>query len=126
MKGIIYTLLADMVEEQFGLEAWDAILQKTGFDGVYVSTETYDDEQLFQLVHAAHEATGIDKNLLISTFGKYSFSQFQQMHPAFCKPEYTLKEFLLTVDNVIHVEVKSYNLTQCFHLSSTKMIKTTN
>jgi len=106
MKGIVFTLLADMVEENFGLEAWDALLSKTGLDGIYVSTESYDDEELFKLVGAAHEATGIEVNDLVKAFGKFSFSKFQKMHPDFCDPEYSLKQFLLTVDQVIHVEVK--------------------
>ncbi len=106
MKGVIFTYLADMVEEHFGLDAWDAILQHAGLDGLYVSSESYDDDQLFRLVQAAHEATGIPSNDLIRTFGKYSFAKFQQSHPDFCKPQYTLKEFLLSVDKVIHVEVK--------------------
>jgi len=106
MKGVIFTMLADMVEEQFGLEAWDALLNDTGLDGIYVSTETYDDKELSMLVHAAHKATGIDTTNLIREFGKYSFSKFQQAHPDFCRANYSLKDFLLTVDNVIHVEVK--------------------
>lgn len=106
MKGAIFNFLAEMVEEKFGLEAWDALLSKLDLDGIYVSTETYPDEELFSLVQAAHEATGIDTTELIRTFGTYSFAKFQQLHPDFCNPDFSLKEFLLTVDNVIHVEVK--------------------
>ncbi len=106
MKGVIFTFLADMVEEQFGLEAWDSILTETGLNGVYVSTETYPDEEVFRLVEATHKATDIPMNDLIKAFGQYAFGKFQKSHPDFCNPEYTLKEFLLTVDSVIHVEVK--------------------
>lgn len=106
MKGVIFTFLADMVEEQFGLETWDAILTETGLNGVYVSTETYPDAEVFKLVEATHNATGIPASELIKAFGQYAFSKFQKSHPSFCKAEYTLKEFLLTVDSVIHVEVK--------------------
>jgi len=106
MKGVIFTFLADMVEEQFGLEAWDGILSEAGLNGIYVSTETYPDEEVFRLVEATHKATDIPTADLIKAFGQYAFSKFQKSHPAFCKPEYTLKEFLQTVDSVIHVEVK--------------------
>ncbi len=106
MKGVIFAFLADMVEDKFGLEAWDSILHETNLDGIYVSADTYDDEQLFRLVEAASAKTGIDADDLIRSFGKYSFGKFQQMHPDFCNPNFSLKQFLLTVDNVIHVEVK--------------------
>ncbi len=106
MKGAIFNFFAEMVEETFGLETWDALLTKLDLDGIYVSTETYRAEELFSLVGAAHEATGIETTELIRTFGKYSFSRFQQLHPDFCNPEFSLIEFLLTVDNAIHVEVQ--------------------
>ena len=106
MKGVIFTFLADMVEDKFGLEAWDSILQETNLHGIYVSAESYDDEQLFRLVEAASAKTGIHANDLIRLFGQYSFGEFQKMHPDFCNPSFSLIQFLLSVDNVIHVEVK--------------------
>jgi len=106
MKGIVFTLLADMVEEVYGLEAWDAILDSTGHDGIYVSTETYPDQEMFDLVGAAQELSGVPAAELLKAFGKFSFPKFRDQNPEFCQPGMTLKEFLLTVDRVIHVEVR--------------------
>lgn len=106
MKGIVFTMLADMVVEKFGLEVWDELLTKAGDDGIYVSTETYPDEALTALVVAAHEKSGIPVNDLIRTFGEYMFPIFHQKNPNFFTEGQTLKEFLLTVDQVIHVEVR--------------------
>ncbi len=106
MKGIVFTLLNDMVEEKFGLEAWDALITKAGSDGMYLSTETYTDEELMKLVGAASEMTGIPANDLVKAFGTYMFPQFYAKYPVFFKEGMTLKSFLLTVDRVIHVEVR--------------------
>lgn len=106
MKGIVFNLLADMVEAQFGLEAWDGLLDATGSDGVYVATETYPDEDLLALVAAATEATKIPAGDLLFAFGEYMLPQFAHFYPAFFVDQSSLKEFLLTVDSVVHVEVR--------------------
>ncbi len=106
MKGIVFTLLNEMVEEQFGLEAWDQLITQSGSDGLYISTETYTDEELMRLVATASEMTGIAVNDLVRAFGTYMFPHFYAKYPVFFKPDMTLKSFLLTVDRVIHVEVR--------------------
>lgn len=106
MKGIIFNYLGEMVEEQFGLEAWDALLAKTGLDGQFIASETYPDEQLMSLVAAANEATGIDSKDLVRAFGQFMLPHFKATNPQFFEGQSDLKSFLLTVDRVIHVEVR--------------------
>ena len=59
MKGVVFNLLEEMVEQNFGIAVWDSLLEATNQDGIYVSTETYPDEMLAALVVAAHEKSGI-------------------------------------------------------------------
>jgi len=106
MKGAIFNMLEEMVEQEFGLEVWDSLLEATEQDGVYLSTESYPDEMLVALVVAAHEKSGIPVNDLVRSFGEFIFPRFYQQNQQFFKPEMTLKDFLLTVDQVIHVEVR--------------------
>lgn len=106
MRGLIFNHLADMVEEQFGLETWDAILDESGQEGVYVAAENYPTEALVSLVAAAHKLSGIPVNDLVKAFGEYMFPKFIASNPQFVTPEMTLKEFLLSVDRTIHVEVR--------------------
>lgn len=94
-----------MVEDKFGLETWDAILQAANDDGIFLSTESYSDERLDALVVAAQQLSGIPRETLIRTFGEYMFPHFIKDHPMFVTEGMNLKEFLLTVDRVIHVEV---------------------
>ena len=50
MKGVVFDILRDMVEEQFGLEGWNALLEKAGSDGLYLSSESYPDAEMTKLV----------------------------------------------------------------------------
>lgn len=106
MKGIIFNHLAEMVEEVFGLEVWDKILQDTGSNGVFIASDTYSDKDLFALVASAHEISGIPVNDLVRSFGEYMFPRFHIANPQFFSDDMTLKSFLLTVDRIIHVEVR--------------------
>lgn len=106
MKGIVFNLLETMVIDTFGLETWDELLLETGSDGVFVSTDTYADEVLIDLVVAASKKSGIAVNELVRQFGEFMFPHFQEKYPAFFTEDMTLKDFLLTVDRVVHVEVR--------------------
>lgn len=106
MKGIIFNHLAQMAEEVFGLEVWDNILTASGSSGIYIASETYSDKELFALVNAAHELSGIPVNDLVRSFGEYMFPHFHQDNPQFFADDMTLKSFLLSVDRIIHVEVR--------------------
>lgn len=106
MKGIVFSLLNEMVEEVFGLAAWSQLLDDTGLEGIYVATETYDDAELFALVGAAENATGIPASDLVRQFGEYMIPHFASSYPVFFEGQTSLKQFLLTVDQVIHVEVR--------------------
>ena len=106
MKGVVFNLLEEMVEQNFGIAVWDSLLEATNQDGIYVSTETYPDDMLVALVVAAHEKSGIPVNDLVRSFGEFTFPRFYEKNRQFFKPGMNLKDFLLTVDRVIHVEVR--------------------
>lgn len=106
MKGIVFNILNEMIEEQLGMEAWDTLLTQTELDGIYVATQTYPDEELLTLVAAAQAHTGVPAADLIRAFGEYMVPRFAKNYPVFFENEDNLKSFLLTVDQVIHVEVR--------------------
>lgn len=107
MKGMVFTLLSEMVEERFGYEMWDDLIETTApaSDGIYVSSELYPDEELMAYVAAMSEALNVPPNDLVFAFGEYMLGRFAQIHPEFFE-NHTVKSFLKTVHDVIHVEVK--------------------
>lgn len=105
MKGMVFDMLRDMVEDQYGVDGWQAVLDGAESDGMFISTETYHDQALFDLVASAADVTGIAMNDLVYSFGQYMVSQFYQRFPQFFDCD-NLFSFLLSVDHLIHVEVR--------------------
>ncbi|WP_300426998.1 heme NO-binding domain-containing protein [uncultured Thalassolituus sp.] len=105
MKGVVFDILRDMVEEQFGLEGWNALLEKAGSDGLYLSSESYPDAEMTKLVVVACEFTGMEQEALLRHFGKYMVKQFYDRFPSFFDNCTGLLEFLASVDRIVHVEV---------------------
>ena len=52
MRGLVLTLLNEMVEERFGFEVWERALEvvRPSSGGVYTAGERYDDAELGALV----------------------------------------------------------------------------
>jgi len=106
MKGVVFDILRDMVEENYGLEGWQAILDKSGSNGIYVSTQSYEDEELMGLVAAASEITGIATGDLVFAFGEFMIPSFYKRFPKFFEDAPNFIKFLVSVDQIIHVEVR--------------------
>ncbi len=108
MKGIVFTTLADMVEEQFGLATWESILDKVNpaCGGSYTAGATYPDIDLLALVNELAAVSNISVPELVEAFGIYMFPVLASKYPVFIQPGMTLKEFLRSINDVIHVEVK--------------------
>lgn len=108
MKGIVFNLLQQFVEEQAGLVAWDKALTQCELpsEGIYVSTVNYDDAELESLVRFFSEHLAIPTPELVRAFGRYVFSYLLEMAPEKAKKAEDLRAFLLMVHNIIHAEVK--------------------
>jgi predicted hydrocarbon binding protein len=106
MKGIIFTVLNELVEEKFGLAAWQQLLDSTGDDGIFTGSGTYEDQRLFALVGALSAQSGLPVDALLRTYGEYAIPKFYETYPVFFDRVGTLREFLLSIDGIIHVEVK--------------------
>ncbi len=107
MKGMVFTLLGELVEERFGIEVWDELIDLTEpeSDGAYVSTDTYPDEELLAYVTAMSKKFNVPANDLVFAFGEYMLGRFENIHPEFFRG-HDLKSFLKSVHGLIHVEVK--------------------
>lgn len=108
MKGIVFNIFSELVETKFGLEVLDKILEKvpSDSDGVYTAAATYSDDELFALVGALSEEVNIPVPDLVQAYGEFMFPKLVSKYPVFIKDGMTLKAFLLTVHDVIHIEVK--------------------
>jgi hypothetical protein len=75
-------------------------------DGIFVGPKNYPDDDLFGLVAMASKVTGAPADSLVRGFGRYLFPKLAELYPVFLKPGMTAKSFLMSVDRIIHVEIR--------------------
>ena len=107
MKGVVFTLMGELVEEKFGLDVWDALIDETrpASAGAYTTVATYPDAELFAYVGCLSARTGVPPSELTRNFGVFMLHRFAGMHPEFFS-EHTARSFLMSVHDVIHAEVR--------------------
>ncbi len=108
MKGAIFIALNDMIENQYGLEAWEEILNsvKPKSGGVYTSTQDYDDAEVCAYVLVIAEKLGVEGSEVTKLFGQYLFSELNRKYPIFTQLKPELFDFISSVESVIHKEVR--------------------
>lgn len=108
MKGIVFTEFLEMVENKFGYEVVDHIIQESQLEsnGVYTSIGTYSHAEIVQLLSNLSITTKVDAQVLLKAFGEYLFDTFLKTYPQFFDAEDNAFDFLKSIDNHIHVEVQ--------------------
>jgi len=106
MKGIVFTEFLELVENEFGLEVVQQIIDECELDteGVYTSVGVYSHKDMFKMVGKLSEIKGIPVPALLTVFGEYFFNTLKDKYPIFVeKPN--LFSFLKSIDQYIHPEV---------------------
>jgi NADPH:quinone reductase-like Zn-dependent oxidoreductase len=114
MKGIIFQLLEDVVVDAFGEATWDELLDAAGLDGVYTSLGSYDDAEISALVSAAAAKLSLSEGNVLRWFGQRAIPGMAKRWPEFFIAHQTTMPFLLSLNDVIHPEVrKLYSGAYC-------------
>jgi hypothetical protein len=106
MKGIVFNLLEAVVTKQYGANTWDDLLDAAQLDGAFTSLGNYPDADLFKLVGAASAALKLPPEAIVKWFGKEMLPLLAGHYPQLFTPHKTSRAFILTLNNVIHPEVK--------------------
>ena len=108
MKGIVFTEFIELVEEMFSLEIADAIIEESDLasGGSYTSVLSYDHNEMIELVSRLSDKTKIPVPDLLKTYGVRLCARFAILYPNFFSDLDNTFDFLETVDNHVHVEVK--------------------
>ena len=106
VKGIIFNLLEETVCQEFGDETWDALLEATQLEGVYTSLGNYPDAELMKLVAAASSALNRSPDAVLRWFGLSAMPLLAAKYPIFFTGHTSTRSFLLTLNDVIHKEVR--------------------
>lgn len=106
MKGIVFNLLEEVVTRKHGAATWDSLLDASDLDGAYTSLGSYPDEDAFRLVGAASTALGVPPRDVLTWFGREAMPILAERYPGFFKAHQTVRPFLLSLNSIIHPEVR--------------------
>jgi hypothetical protein len=106
MKGIIFNLLQEVVEDEHGANTWDDLLQRAGLDGAFTSLGNYPDEWLGRLVSEASRALGAPGADVVRWFGRRAVPRLAQRYPRMFEAHATTRSFLRSLNHIIHPEVR--------------------
>jgi len=106
MKGVVFNLLEAVVRRDHGDDTWEALLDAAEADGAYSSLGNYPDEEIVKLVSAASSALKMPADDVVRWFGRNALPLLAQKHPQFFMAHKSTRPFLLTLNDVIHSEVR--------------------
>ena len=108
MKGIVFTEFLEMAEERFSLSMVDAVLERVApaSGGIYTAVGTYPAEELVGLLMELSKQTSLPPATLLKDFGGHLLRRFAQTQPEFFAGARSSLEFLQSVEDHIHVEVR--------------------
>ena len=106
MKGIIFSEFLELVEETFGMEVCQDMLDENGDQGEYTSAGTYDHQDLVKLIISLSKLTEISIEDLQQVYGKSVFISLLKSMPGLELTSSSTFEFINQVEDYIHIEVK--------------------
>ena len=106
MKGVVFNLLEEVVRRHRGEDTWDALLDEADLAGTYTSLGSYPDGDLKQLVQAASQAFALSEGDVLRWFGREAMPILAERYPAFFIPHTSVRSFILSVNNIVHPEVR--------------------
>jgi hypothetical protein len=106
VKGIILNLVEEAVVAEQGEQVWDDVLDTAELDGAYTSLGNYPDDHLARLVAAGAEVLEVEPRNLSRHLGQVAIQGLSERYPQYFSPHDATVSFLLTLDDVIHTEVR--------------------
>ncbi|MBV1884480.1 MAG: heme NO-binding domain-containing protein [Pseudomonadales bacterium] len=103
MYGLVNKAVNQLVVSNFGDEAWEQILEKSGIEeDMFVSMDAYDDSITYNLVGAASEVLELPAVTILETFGEYwiSYTAEQGYGAMLDMGGNTIGEFLSNLSNL--------------------------
>lgn len=107
MKGIVFSEFLEMVEQTFGFETANNIVEAVDLPsgGVYSSVGKYDHKEMVTLVKNLSRETDTPVPDLLQTFGGYLFGTFTSNYAHLIERSKDAFEFLQRIEEEVHVEV---------------------
>ena len=108
MKGIVFSEFLEFVEQRFSIEQAQDMIDACELDsgGAYTSVGTYDHQELVQLLGALSSQADVAVASLLFQFGVHLMGVFAEKFKDFVERANDLFDFLASIEDHIHVEVR--------------------
>ena len=108
MKGIVFTEFLDLVEQKFGLEMVDDIIEESNLEsqGIYTSVGTYSFSEMLALLTNLSSRTAIPVDDLLLVYAEHFFGVIEKSYPGLLATYKDPIEMISSIENHIHVEVR--------------------
>ncbi len=107
MKGIVFNIFEDFISNTFDLSTYNKVLDESEMsDHVFVGPESYEDSAFLSLVSSAVKISGLDMDVAVKAFGKFSFGKLVTKLSYITDDYDNPTSLLLDLDRIIHVEVR--------------------
>jgi hypothetical protein len=106
IKGIIFSLLEEVVVSEHGADAWDDTLERAALDGAYTAVGSYPDSEFVRLLESLPDASERPAATQLRWFGAKAIPLLARTYPMFFAGYRSTQPFLLTLNDIIHPEVR--------------------
>jgi predicted hydrocarbon binding protein len=107
VKGVIINYFEDFITDYYGPEKWEEIfnLCPVKSQQIYIGPQTYPDNLLVGILQVVSRQLKTPLEVLLKNFGNFLLHKFSEDYNNFFTPYSHPKQFLLSVDSIIHIEV---------------------
>lgn len=108
MKGIVFTEFFELVERHHGYATVDQLIEQVQpkNKGAYTAVGTYSHQEMVDFLHAYSALSETPMSDLLKLFGRHLFDVFLKNYPEFFEAQTTAFDFLKSIDDYIHQEVR--------------------
>lgn len=107
MHGSIFVLLKRFVESKYDYSTWLKLLEASGISrGSYNINEMYPTREIYAIVNAASQMTGLSPYELMEAYGEFLVPDLLLMYNKYIQPEWTTYDMLINTENTFHGAVK--------------------
>ncbi|MFC4548823.1 MULTISPECIES: heme NO-binding domain-containing protein [Halorussus] len=107
MHGIIFKSLKDYVVANRDHETWDAVRREAGLhQRVYLPIDTYDDDELFELVAAVADLTGAPIPDLLEGYGRFATAQLLDTYGNVVDDDWDALDLVANTEEQIHTVLR--------------------
>ena len=105
MKGVIFNVVQEIIEDLFDSDTWDDLLDAADLDGAYTALGDYADGELLAIVAAASAATGQSAPDVLRLVGFHALPRLASRVPDSLVTANDAVSFIRQVNDIIHPEV---------------------